>query len=365
MLYGVVESVKRVECIKAGLDYLEVTIDFDCLPMFGDYSIISQYIGKHVQYDTRLDMYQGRPITVIANLANVYTVQTVEAKEHMKLIPLRNKDRAVCTIDISSLKFGDIEYDCIGFLCGYKKGESSKAQWIDCDVVDKFAKVFTLRIFTKRLQEGGEEPEDIIKKLVGHYIKFTVRNTNYGYQTDGHDIEIYNVPVIAPPEVEIAILEINKVLQEDEELRSFVEQYDLIQNLKGIINYELGYHLVEIAAELRMISTVSDITEEYEVRTLQRAAIASRVCLLPSKTKYSKVILNVTRVLKSALKTDKELLILLDVLSEEDVSSTKRVYIEISKFVQQIIAERRGVLSDEEGASSSLKSYANVFGRLL
>ena len=343
MLYGVVESVKRVECIKQGLDFLEVMIGFDKLSMFGDYGHVSGLIGENVQYEVRPDMYKGQQIDVIANVITMNVVQTVESKEHIKLIPVRSSERAVCTIDISSPKFGDIEYGCIGFLCGYAKGQSKKAYWIDCEVVDKFAKVFTLRIFTREDQGNGETAEEIVQKLVGRYIRFTVKSTSYGYQTDSHDIELYNVPVVIPPEVELAVMEINQVLQTDADLREFVDYYDLIERLKGLIHYELGYHLVEIAAELRMIDAVSDISATYDVKTLRRAAICSRVYLIPGKIAYSKPILNTMRVLKTGLKADRELLVILDVLSNEEVSPTKQAYIDIAKFVQRILSDRREV----------------------
>ena len=58
--------------------------------------------------------------------------------------------------------------------------------------------------------------------------------------------------------------------------------------------------------------------------------------------------LNTNKVLKSKLNNDKDLILLLDALSEEEISPTKSVYIRIRKFIKQILNERRGLIDENK-----------------
>ena len=211
--------------------------------------------------------------------------------------------------------------------------------------MDKKAKQFVLRLFTSNL-EGNVNAEEVIGELVGHYVKFDINSTRYGYQAQA--LELVNIPVILPPEVEVAITQIIQTVSTDKELMEYMTQYNFINILKGIIDGEFGYHLVAIASEIYCIKAISNISDEYNIQTLIRAAITSRGYLLPSKTKFSRPMLNTNKVLKSKLNNDKDLILLLDALSEEEISPTKSVYIRIRKFIKQILNERRGLIDENK-----------------
>lgn len=361
MIVGTVESVKLLEHISSGLDYCEIAIDFDLLKIFGSYNEIMSYIGKQVQYDIRKDMYNGEQIDVIANIVDSYVVQTLQEEDNIKLIPEETETRAVCNFSIDSLKFGDYDSDCIAYLSGCEKGSSKKTTWIDCKMVDKKSKVFDLRIFTKNI-ENGIDADETLTSWVGHYVKFDITNTKYGYQTS--DIELYNVPVVAPPEVDIAISQIKKVVAGDSELLDYMTTYNFIDTLKNVIDNEPGYHLVAIASEIYLINAIKNISNVYDTKVLIRAAITSRGYLLPSKTKFSRVLLNTNKVMRSALGKDRELMLILDPTAEEESSPTKKVYIDIANFARKILNERRGI-EDEIENDYSVSALRHMFGGLL
>lgn len=344
-LAGNVEAVKLIKHLAPELDYCEVTIGFDALKIFGSYNEIMSYIGKNVEYDVAQDIFQNTPITRIINFYDKKTIQTVHETENIKLIPEDANTRAICNFSIEEIRPGDYENNCVAFLSKFEIGASKKAKWFDCTMVDKNAKQFILRLFTNNL-EGNVDPEEVINELVGHYVKFDVNSTRYGYQTQS--LELVNIPVLLPPEVEVAITQIMQVVSDDTELMDYMIQYNFINTLKGIIDSELGYHLVAIASEIYFIKAISNISNVYNIQTLIRATITSRGYLLPSKTKFSRPMLNTNKVLKSKLSSNKDLILLLDVLSEEEISSTKNVYIKIRKFTKQILDERRGLIDEEK-----------------
>ena len=260
--------------------------------------------------------------------------------------------RNVCNFEINGLKYGDYESMCIGFLTAYETGSSDKSCWIDCTIIDKRGRAFTLRIFTNRV-EDNVDAESVIADLVGHYVQFNVSFTKYGYQTN--KIELVNVPVSLPPEVETSIEVIRSAVSEDEGLQSYMRQFDFIERLKNIIDYEIGYHLVRIASEISMISMLDNISTLYDKKLLIRAAVTSRGYLLPSKTKFSHPVLNITKLMRSDLKTDRELVLILDPMAEEEATVNSSIYRKISVFVNDLQEERRGISTTQNIDLSSLK----------
>lgn len=365
MRTGRVEAVTLLEHIEDGLDYIQVQIDFDIHPMFGDYYKVLSLLNKDVEYSVRPDLYKGQKITAIANIADIYTIQTVAQEENIKLIPVCERERAVCNFDISALDFGDSQRGCIGFLADYTKGSSDVATWVDLKVIDQKSRCFILKRFTTNYKpENGLTVDDIVSGMVGHYIKFNIRRTKYGYQTDEEDLELMNIPVLVPPEVEIAEKEILKAVADDKELQEYLSMYDFIPTLKKLIFYEMGYHLVHIASEIYMIKALSNISTEYNAKTLIRAAICSRAYLLPSKGEYSRSLLNTNKMLRSSLKSDMELAYILDALSEAEATPTKKAYIQVATFVNKILSERRGI-NEETVDNVDLPYLRYKFGGLL
>lgn len=339
MQAGRVESLKLLSHIKAGLDYCLIRIDFDELRIFGQYNDLVQYVGKYVKYSTAEDMYQGEIFTRVAEFCIEQTVQTVDRVENVKLLPQCMGERSICNFSSLALRAGDSEINCTALLCGYEKGASSKAKWVDLSLVDRNAKMFGLRMFTGELL-NNVDPELALEGMKGKYVRFNVSSTKYGLQTDR--LEVIDYPVVPPPEVAVAISQIEQHVGGDEQLCEYMRAYQYIETLKNIIYGEPGYHLVELASELYMIDTLGDIACEYDCKLLQRAAVTSRGYLLPSKNQFSKVMLNTNKVLRSALKGDMALIGLLD-LPTDGGTPDKKVFYRIKKFCRQVINERRGL----------------------
>lgn len=344
MLVGKIGKVTLMSHIAEGLDYCTIMVGFDELAYFGDYNEALGYIGESVLYDIMPDIYQNVRITRIANLTREKVVHTVDKAERVKLIPAEAATRVVCTFAVDTFRKGDYENNCIALMCEYERNASAKATWVDIKMIDKNAKHFNLRFFTNNV-EDGVDPYIILDGLVGHYVKFNANNTRYGIQTDA--LEAIQVPVVAPPEVDIAISQIQSFVKEDAALSSYMEQYNYVDILKGQIYGEPGYHLVELASELYEVEALQNISYEYDMPLLVRAAVTSRGYLLPSKAKYSKALLNTNKVLRSELREDRELLLILDVLAEEDPTNNKLAFYRIKDNCRKILNERRGVYEED------------------
>lgn len=355
MISGTVEHVALVEHKSSKLDLCKITIDFDEIYIWGDYNELIDFIGKPVEYSVRQDVVDGKIVTVIANIANQYTVQTLSRQESIKLIPASGLGRAECTFDVSTLKYGDTAYGQVMLLAGYTVGKSDKTQWIDCSVIDKYSKLVTLRVFTKSV-EGDIDAEEVIASFVGYYVRADITLTKYGYQTRG--IELVNVPVIKAPEIDIASNVLIQEISKDDGLQKYCNLYDFMHVLSTVVNVEPGYELVYMAVEIALINELENITSDYDFRAMRRAVFAIRGYLLPSTTRFSKAVLNVTKLSRTELKTDKELLLLVDPLSDEEPTKTKVIFYKITELAKFIVEDRRRVKSED----TDLRNIRSVYG---
>lgn len=361
MVTGTVDQVTLIERVQGTVDCCKIRIDFDDLYIFGKYEELCDFIGKRVSYDTRSDVYNGRAITVVANLAEIYKIQVLDKTTNIRLVPENSEDRVGCNFTIDSLKYGDRSVNCVAFLSSAKPMSSARSEWVDCVMVDKKSKVFEMRIFTRNADSGDIDPTEAVLAKVGRYVKFNLEFTQFGYQAKS--IELVDTPVLVPPEVEVAIRIILGAVEEDKELKQYMEYYKYIETLRNVIDVEFGYHLVKIASEISMINALENISDLYDSKTLIRAAITSRGYLLPAKTKFSRPILNITKVMRTDLQTCRELLLILDPASEEESSPTKRMYMEISAFACKVVDERRGI-SEEISERINLSDLRRKSGGL-
>lgn len=337
MLSGKVNTVELIEHIQDHLDYCNIEIDMVLYKVFYDYGDLLNFSGKTVLYDTMYDVYKGNTITRIANLAEKKVIQTLDKVSDIKLIPSNATSRVVCNFDAETIRYGDRIPGSIGFLAGCEFKDSGKGIWYELEIVDMNAKRIFAKIFLQRNRDNTSISATI-EGLVGNYIKFTLMSSTYGFQTD--ELELYPVDVVEPPEVIVAEEQIRQCIEQDEALMSYCRKYDFISFLKDVIDGEKGYHLVRIASEIALINSITNISELYSRNVLIRAAIASRGYLLPAKDVYSRPVINVNKVLTTELKTDRELITILDVLSKKSTVN-KRMYIKISEMVLDIIKERR------------------------
>lgn len=346
-LQGTVEKVTFLEKFDDGLDYCEMVIDFDTVKIFGDSTEFVKFIGKEVMYTQRPDVIHGKKEMVVYDLAVVSNIQTVEKSDNIKLIPEGTK-RTICTVDISTLRFGDFYPGSVALMSGFQLGSSAKAKWFDCKFIDMNSKEFIVRLFTTNT--SVEEMTSLLNSCISKYVTFDLEFTKYGYQTK----ELIPLPneVEESPEVIVARAVLQNLINSDAGLQSYNQRYDFLNNISSVIDGEPGYHLVRMASELYMINAIENISTGLDICAMKRAIICSRGYLLPKKIAWSRPMLNVNKViLVPELKTDVELMLILDTLSEQESSDTKLMYIRIKGLVQDIINIRRGVENEKESDS--------------
>lgn len=359
-LQGKVEKITLVKNISTNLDLCEIQIDFDTLYIFYDYNKLLQFNGVDVLYTTRPDMVEGKESLVICEIAKLMTIQTVSSIENVKLIP-EGVSRTVCNLDSKNVRFGQYYPNVVALMSKYTFGSSAKAKWFDCTLIDMESREFVVKLFSSGMTV--EEMENILKPMVGGYVNFDMESTKYGFQTK----EFIPLPqsVEESPEVIVAKEIITKLIADDSGLTEFNRKFDFINYISKVIDGEPGYAFVRMASELYMVNAIDNISTELDIRAMRRAIVCSRGCLLPHKTEWSRPMLNTTKLLAvPELKEDRELMLIIDVLSQEEASATKRTYIEVRRLVDNIIKIRRGV-NNEENNGVNYATLSGMFSRLL
>lgn len=359
-LQGKVEKVTFVKKIAENLDQCELQIDFDILTIFYDATELMQFSGKDVLYTVRPDVVDGEQKLVICELAMLTTVQTVQSTENIKLIP-EGTSRTICNFDSRNARFGQYYPNVVGLLSKFTFGSSQKAKWFDCTMIDINSKEYMVKMFTSG--STPEEMEAVLNPMIGRYVNFDMEYTRYGFQTT----ELIPLPqdVEESPEVVVAKEVIQTLINNDPALTEYNSRYGFINTVSSVIDGEPGYGLVRMASELYMINAVDNISTELDIRAMKRAVICSRGYMLPHKTDWSKPMLNTTKLMQiPELKTDKELMLILDALSDEEPSPTKLTYIEIRGLVDNIIRIRRGIYNEENKAINT-SALVNMFNGLL
>ena len=352
-LEGHVEKVKFIKKISDGLDQMEIQIDFDTLTIFYDAAELTKFEGQDVVYSVRQDVVGGIVKQVICEIALVQTIQTVSSIENVKLIP-EGTQRTICNLDSRLIRYGDIYPGVVALMSRWVLGTSAKSRWYDCTLIDMSSREFSVRLF--KSDAGSPEADEIMNSYIGHYAQFTLKSTQFGYQTN--EFNPLPNPVEQSPEVVVAKEIIEATIRSDEGLMEYAEKHDFINNMLNVIDGEPGYMLVRIASELYMINAIDNISTDLDIKTMKRAAITSRGYLLPSKREYSRPLANVNKILVCArLKGDEELMYILDALTDKDASNTKLTYIKVRGLVDDIIKIRRGVKNEKD-----IESYAAVSG---
>lgn len=361
MKLGTVQTLTKIKNIKPGMDYCEVVVEDIPYKLFGEYEDYIKYLNHRVFYETRPDMYQGSMIEVIANIAEQQIVQTVAETKGIKLIPDNSALRPICNVSLADIRPNDSLRDVIVYLSDYTVDSSLKATWLDMKVVDMKSKLYNVRYFTKNGAISVAD-EQVLCNLKGHYVKIgRLVRTQYGLQAE--TVILHPIEVVLAPEVAVAEQIINEAAKDDSALIDYITKYNYIQSLRDTIDVEPGFHLVRVATEIILIKSLANVTQMYSEEELVRAAVTSRGYLIDRKNDLSRVVLNVNRVTRSALRGDIALIDCLDVMSEH-TSPLKRAYINVANFANFIVDERRGLV-DEKEVIDSIMRISNQYGRLL
>lgn len=360
-LQGKVEKITFIKKIGPSLDYCSIQIGFDDLKIFYDANDLIQFSGQEVIYTIRPDIVEGVQENVICEIALLSTIQTVSSIENVKLIPEGTK-RTICNFSVRTIRLGEFKADCVAYMSSYQLGSSPRARWFDVTCIDQDSREFVLRMFQSK--DVLNNTEALIESFKGHYIQFDLESTRYGFQTN--EINVLPNDVELSPEVEVAKQIVLDVISKDVALTKYNAQFSLIDKLESYIDGEPGYMLVRIASEIYMINAVDNISTDLNISSMKRAAICSRGYCLPHNKKWSKPMLNTNKAMQIIeLREDRELMTILDVLTDEEESVTKQTYIKLRKLVNDIILIRRGVLDETIKVNNGISAMYESFGGLL
>ena len=340
---GHLESSRVLRNIRTGLSECMIQIDFSEYIIFYDPTELLAYINKDVTYVTRPDIVNGKEVEVICELALLTEVVTVDAKKtDIKLVPFDLK-RPICNFNIREVKFGEYKVDCIAILTKLTLGESRKAKWLDCQMLDAYGHLFDLRVF---ITGTDQDTIDKYNVMVNGYVEFDMESTKYGFQSN--EVKAINQEIEASPEIAVAKKVVLDHIAKDSVLQQVVTAVGFERGIDEYVDGEPGYLWVRMASEYYFIDALDNTTSGVNITSLYRAIVCSRMYALPHSNPWSHGIINVTKLVKfKELMSDEELRQILDVYYEKDPSDAKNLYYRIRALVDNIIDTRRGIINEE------------------
>lgn len=356
-----VTLVKHIS-IPDKLDQCEVTMsDLSTYTVFDNFNELNKYLGKRINYTTRKDVVNGVVTDVLNNFTVVSVVQVSSEDDRFDDIPLMSGSGnivSICNFEASTFKRDDFVRGAIVFVSEYSMGKSSKARWVDFTCLDKHSIAFNLRLFS-----NIETAEEIAQNFIGRYVVVDIKHTSYGLQVDG-DMCLCEQEVIVSPEVTRSKTLLQRIVDKDEELKGYVDKYNMLDFLEHLIYFEPGYQLVVMYSEVILINSLCKIFNLYNKKLLYRSVFASRGYLVSSSINISHPLVNYHRIITSTLKGDTDLINLLDINNGIDSADyNKNAYLAIKKFVNFIVKGRYGVV-EENVINSMLDSIDAEFGGL-
>ena len=342
---GHLESCKIVDTINNSFSECIVQIDFSEYTIFYNIQDLMELVNKDVIYTTRPDIVHGKQVEVIAEIALVTeVVSTEKVSIDTKLVPFDVK-RPVCNFNINDIRFGEYKPGCIAILLDYEFGQSRKANWLDCNMLDAYGHLFSLRIFTT---ESDAESMNKYEVMKNGYVEFDIEATKYGYQTQ--ILEALEQPVEKSPEIAIARDVVTRYIESDAVIHRMCNDLGFYDAVDNFADGELGYLWVRMASELYMIDTLDNITSGVPIQTLKRAVICSRLNVLPHRGKWNASVISVVKILKyDELRSDEALCSIVDIFyNGVKDHSARDIYLNIRNTVSNIINIRRGITDEEE-----------------
>lgn len=314
--------------------------------MFGNYKESLFFIGKTVIVEFREEYIEGQIMSTVNNLTVMNQVTVLDRKENLKLYTDFDFSTG-SNIVFQNLNEGDLIEKAIMYCKEVKFESSAKATWAKLTVIDKNRRVGYLRVFD--YDERSEE-------LAGGYIKCSMRVTKYGFvATDIYVAE--GIGISANPQVAIAKEYILSVVQEDEHLQNFVNQYDLINRIENYAfeeGEEVGMLLVRLAIELSFINETENLSNQLDLELLRRLAVAKKAYVVntPATSTYSKELQALIVVTTNQhMSRDRKILCCMD---DEENSPFKLIEREYYKHVESL-AKTIIAINGPEGYVSTLE----------
>lgn len=312
-------------------DLLRVT--FDDLPSalwFYDYAEAMKFLNKEVIVDFRMDIYNG----IQSNFINTFTIPTVintlDKQENIKLYLDQVDNQS--NLSFNEIADGESRQGCIVFCTSCEFKSSGNATWQELIIRDKSMHTAKLRLFNY---------DNKAANFAGKYVMTELIRNQYGFRSE----LISPVPgeVAANPELDIAEQFIKNYFSTDVIAMQYIAKYNLLDNMKNHVDYEMGYSLVRMAMELSMVDSMHNITKDVDLEAIGEAIMLSYGHLCKNSV-LSPSVNNITMSMGFNWNNKVVVLQLLDDALVEKPAEAK-VYQSIKNCVAALLEVRKGTLS--------------------
>jgi hypothetical protein len=325
---AVCTAIELVEAIDINTSILRVTIDDKVKAlMLMDYAEAMKFLDQDVIYTLRKDMYKQEVMDFIATLTRPVAVNTFEKDSSVKLYcDAADSNSNVSFLDIAE---GTVANNAVVFCVEQKYESSDKAFWCNLTILDRNRHTAHIRLF---------DPDRTNTQFAGIYVKCDLRKTKYGFTATFIQPMEGGFPI--NPEVDIAERAVRDAFASDAKISAFIENSKLFEFMRSYVDYEPGYIAVRTAMELALATELSNLVEHLDLQLIKQTILFSKCFVFAPESKFSRTVINVTKVSHYKFDKQQETLLMLDAASEH-VTKEKVVYDSIVETVNTIIKTKK------------------------
>lgn len=304
----VFESYTVIEKVD-GMTIVEIDFsDFGSAFAIGNLSEFDALVTKEVDVTFRDEVYKGGIQKFVNYIVEHTKVATLDKEENIKLYVDKLPETG-SNVDFRDFDVADFHMNCIVYCDGVSTGSSSKASWVDLNVLDRNRNSTKLKIFN---------PENMDANVFrGKYIICDLRKTKFGFSTQEVRVK-EDISIFANPEFELARMFLRQELSDDTQLLSELDSIGFFNAAMAycdpVNGVETGHVLMEIAVAVAVAAAMKNITNKIDVQLLKRAIVCRRLYVLTDSDSQvlSKNIQSVIRVAALSIKSKKLMAMLED-----------------------------------------------------
>lgn len=326
---SVCTGIELVETLSANNDLLKVTIDDNTEAYwFYSYSNALQYLNQDVIVEYRQDIYKGEMRQFIATFVIPTVITTLSKDTNIKLFSDSVDNYA--TLSFNEIQIGETVPNCIVYCVNSEFKSSAAATWQELIIRDKTMHIAKLRIF---------DYDNKMADFKGRYVQTDLSRNKYGFQSEF--IFPIEGSVMPNAEIEIAANYIKTYFCNDMAAMDFMNAYTFIPSMKEYIDYEPGYGLVRLAMELSIVDSMSNVTNDVDLKSIAHALLACRG-YITRNSELSPTVNNIIMASKIKWDNKTKVLKLLDI-EQDEVLPERRVYDSVKDMVSVLLTVRKGI----------------------
>ena len=322
-----VTGITVLDTLNADADVL--TVEFDdgtSALMFYKYADALPFLNKEVVVDFRQDLYKGQIVDVVNTFTTAAVVHTLTSDDNIKLYSDAKDNHS--NVTFADLDNGETMFNAVMYCVNQTLESSDKAVWAELTVRDSQFKVRKLRLF---------DPDRSLT-FKGKYIICDIRKNQYGLSTT--DIRTDDTVAYETPDVAICRDYCIKYFAGRDSINAMLDKTQFWEYASNHVNVVTGGDIVQLAYELRLLSTYKDMLPGLMYDALDLSLLLMHMGVKYDEDQMSPELRAVITASNHPVDLRRQAMYILDGFDNDVLAVEKRIFKAIRKQAIEMLALR-------------------------